>query len=82
MQSFRLLLARFQQWRTARHSRRSHLFVGGMPVLVPFQPPIIREVSAQGVRVISLCAACGARLEASATLCEDCAQKQSRTRPC
>jgi ribosomal protein L40E len=81
MQSFRLLLSRFQQWRMARQNRRGPL-VSGMPVLLPFQPPIIREVSAHGVRVISLCAACGARLEASATLCEDCAQKQSRTRPC
>lgn len=81
MQSIRLLLARFRQWRSARQQRRG-MFVSGVPVLLPFQPPIIREVSAHGVRVISLCAACGSRLEASATLCEDCAEKQSRTPPC
>lgn len=81
MQSFRLLLARFQQWRAARQNRQSP-FVSGLPMLVPFHAAIVREVSAHGVRVISLCAACGARLETSATLCEDCAQKRSRTRPC
>ena len=81
MQSLRVLFARLRQWRAARQNRRP-TFVSGMPILIPFQPAIIREVSAHGVRVISLCAACGSRLEASATLCEDCAQKQSRTRPC
>jgi len=81
MQSLRVLLARLKQWRVARQRRRP-AFASGMPILMPFQPAIIREVSAHGVRVISLCAACGARLEASATLCEDCAQKRSRTRPC
>jgi hypothetical protein len=78
MQSLRVLFARLRRWRTARQNRRS-TFVSGMPILMPFQHAIVREVSAHGVRVISLCAACGARLEASATLC---AQKQSRTRPC
>jgi len=81
MQSLRVLFARLKQWRIARQHRRP-TFVSGMPILVPFQPAIVREVSAHGVRVISLCAVCGSRLETSATLCEDCAQKQSRTRPC
>jgi ribosomal protein L40E len=81
MQSLLVLFARLKQWRTGRLQRRP-TFVSGIPILMPFQPAIIREVSAHGVRVISLCAVCGARLETSATLCEDCAHKQSRTRPC
>ncbi|HMA24431.1 MAG TPA: hypothetical protein VKP00_10565 [Gemmatimonadaceae bacterium] len=39
---------------------------------------IHRDVTPNGVRVYSLCATCGARLHASATLCEECAQKRSR----
>lgn len=39
---------------------------------------IHREVSRSGVRYFSLCASCGMRLEASATLCEECAQRRSR----
>ena len=40
------------------------------------RPPIHRDVSANGVRVFSLCGGCGARLQTSATLCEECAQKR------
>ena len=46
--------------------------------LIAFQTAIHREVTTSGVRVYSLCGSCGARLEASATLCEDCAQRRSR----
>jgi predicted amidophosphoribosyltransferase len=42
------------------------------------QSAIHRDVTSSGVRVYSLCGSCGARLEASATLCEDCAQRRSR----
>lgn len=35
---------------------------------------ILRDVTPSGVRVYSLCGGCGARLECSATLCEECAQ--------
>jgi hypothetical protein len=44
------------------------------PMLLSFGPAIYRDVSPQGVRVYSLCGACGARLECSATLCGECAQ--------
>lgn len=43
-------------------------------LLVPFSPMICRDVTPGGVRVYSLCGGCGARLERSATLCEECAQ--------
>jgi predicted amidophosphoribosyltransferase len=46
--------------------------------LIALQAAIHREVTPSGVRVYSLCGSCGARLEASATLCEDCAQRRSR----
>jgi len=46
--------------------------------LIAFQTAIHREVSSSGVRVYSLCGCCGARLEASATLCEECASRRSR----
>ena len=39
---------------------------------------IHRGVTRSGVRYFSLCASCGMRLEASATLCEECAQRRSR----
>jgi len=39
---------------------------------------IHREVTPNGVRVFSLCGCCGASLQASATLCEECAQKRSK----
>jgi hypothetical protein len=39
---------------------------------------IHREVTPNGVRVFSLCAGCGAMLQASATLCDECAQKRSK----
>jgi hypothetical protein len=43
-----------------------------------FNATIFREVTPHGVRVFSLCASCGTRLDASATLCEECAHKRSR----
>jgi len=39
---------------------------------------IRREVTPNGVRVYSLCGGCGTELHASATLCEECAQKRSK----
>ena len=48
------------------------------PLAVTYLAPIYREVTRDSVRVFSLCGSCGARLAASATLCEECAQKQSR----
>ena len=80
MDYFRQLIARIKAWRWRRQQP---------PFLIPLQmhlvthsPAIHREVTAHGVRVFSLCGCCGARLEASATLCDECAQKRSgQTRP-
>jgi hypothetical protein len=54
-----------------------------MPLLFPqFAPQLHqlhRDVTPHGVRFYSLCGDCGARLNASATLCDECAQKRSRS---
>lgn len=55
-----------------------------VPLFVLSKPQAItihRDVTRHGVRVFSLCGSCGARLEASATLCEECAQGRSRSTP-
>jgi hypothetical protein len=80
MDFFRQLIARIKAWRWRRQQP---------PFLIPldmhlasYSSAIHREVTPHGVRVFSLCGCCGARLEASATLCDDCAQKRSgQTRP-
>jgi hypothetical protein len=76
MQLFRRIITRVKAWINDRRSR---------PVITPlslglttFSTAIHRDVTATGVRVYSLCCSCGIRLEASATLCEECAQKRSR----
>jgi len=77
MQFLRRLIDRFRTWAQLRRSPRlpaAMLFIDFTSV----RPPIHRDVSANGVRVFSLCGGCGARLEASATLCDECAQKRSR----
>jgi hypothetical protein len=63
-----------------RHQAITRLYLNASHSLThPFPVPIHRDVTPQGVRVYSLCACCGARLQASATLCEECAAKQSRS---
>lgn len=69
------LIARFKAWK-ARRSPRS---ISATFNFASHAAPIHREVTPNGVRVFSVCGACGARLQASATLCEECAQK--RTKP-
>jgi len=71
------LLARFRAWKANRGTPR-------LAIAMMFQnaPPgpanlIRREVTRNGVRVLSLCGCCGARLQTSATLCEECAQRRS-----
>ncbi|HZI42928.1 MAG TPA: hypothetical protein VFD67_14515 [Gemmatimonadaceae bacterium] len=76
MQLFRQFIARVQAWRAARRAIR--ISVTDVLPLMALQTAIHREVTSSGVRVYSLCGSCGARLEASATLCEDCAQRRSR----
>lgn len=78
MQSLRRIAARVRAWvqqrrRLARMPSPIMLFT-----IPPYTPPIHREVTSSGVHVFSLCGDCGARLQASATLCDECAQKRSR----
>jgi ribosomal protein L40E len=75
MQLFLQFFARVQAWRASRRALRMKADV--LP-LIAFQAAIHREVTSSGVRVYSLCGSCGARLEASATLCEECASRRSR----
>jgi len=49
-----------------------------VPLTIVHSAPVYREVTRDSVKVYSLCGCCGSRLRASATLCDDCAQRQSR----
>ena len=80
MQFFHQLIARFKAWRWRR--QQPPLLIPLHMHLASFSPAIHRDVTPNGVRVYSLCGCCGARLGASATLCDECAQKRSgQTRP-
>ena len=70
MQYLRAILARFRAWRL----RKQAGIAAGPSLLLSFGPSIFRDVTPNGVRVYSLCGGCGARLQCSATLCEECAQ--------
>lgn len=70
MRYLRSIVARFRAWRKRREDVRSL----GPSLLLSFGPSIHRDVTPHGVRVYSLCGGCGARLQCSATLCEECAQ--------
>lgn len=70
MRFLRSILARVHSW---------YLRVTGRGEPAAFEldlagPVLYRDVTTHGVRVYSLCGACGARMECSATLCEECAQ--------
>jgi hypothetical protein len=69
MRYLRSILARFRAWRMSRNG-----IADGPSLLLSFGPSIHRDVTPTGVRVYSVCGGCGARLECSATLCEECAQ--------
>lgn len=77
MKFLRRLLARVRAWNVARDAARAPASLTFYDFM-EFRQAIHRDVSSQGVRVFSLCGACGARLQASATLCNECAQKKSR----
>ncbi len=78
MEFFRRLLARVRSWRLPGRRGAG----AGVPLLTGgTELTIHREVSRNGVRVFSLCGQCGARLAASATLCEECARSRSRSTP-
>jgi ribosomal protein L40E len=75
-QFFHRIVERIKGWRIGRRAPR--LIPLDMNVGLYQTAAIHRDVTPNGVRVYSLCASCGARLHASATLCEECAQKKSR----
>lgn len=76
MQSLRELISRVRSWRLWHRLRRARAAPEQAPSLYTSRP-ILREVSASGVRVYSLCGTCGAQLLASATLCDACARSRS-----
>ena len=78
MQFFRRLFERFKAWTVDRRAPRRAV---AAPMTFNFSShmaSIHREVTPHGVRVFCLCGSCGAMLQTSATLCDECAQKRSR----
>jgi hypothetical protein len=76
-QFVRRIAARFRAW---KERRRPSVPVSSAEFFhIPaYVAPIHRDVTPNGVRVYSLCGDCGTQLQASATLCDECAQKRSR----
>ena len=74
MRFIRSILARVRERVRAWRLKRKGVVAIGPSLLASFGPAIYRDVTPNGVRVYSLCGGCGARLECSATLCEECAQ--------
>lgn len=74
MEYLRRLFGRLMTWRAARSAPRIAIVV---PDFAAYTPNIARDVSRHGVRFYSMCGTCGDRMESSATLCEDCARKQT-----
>ena len=73
------IIERIKAWRIDRRAPRPLLSPLDMNVgIYHASASIHRDVTPNGVRVYNLCASCGARLYASATLCDECAQKKSR----
>jgi hypothetical protein len=77
MRLLQRLIARLRAWREGWGASS----LADPPFALPSSPAIHREVSSNGVRVFSLCGSCGARLEASATLCDACAKRRSPSSP-
>jgi hypothetical protein len=77
---FRGLVARVKAWNSNRRAS-SPIVTASLIKFATFTPSIHRDVTPNGVRVYSLCGCCGARLSASATLCDGCAQKKRPARP-
>lgn len=70
MKYLRTIVARIRAW----WLRRTSASGANAALVLTFGSPIYRDVTPHGVRVYSLCGGCGARLECSATLCQECAQ--------
>jgi hypothetical protein len=76
---FHRIIERIRAWRIERRVPRPLLIPLDLSAGVyPSSASIHRDVTPNGVRVYCLCASCGARLQASATLCQECAQRKSR----
>jgi hypothetical protein len=71
---YQQLRDRLSSWYATRSLKTAAVL---LPDLIASVPTLSRDVSRSGVRFYSLCGNCGARLESSATLCEECAQKRS-----
>jgi hypothetical protein len=69
MRFIRSMMARLRAWRMRRQGM---VYESSLPL--SFGASILRDVTPNGVRFYSLCGACGARMDCSATLCEECAQ--------
>jgi hypothetical protein len=74
MQFVRRVWNRLVMW---RKSRQPEVVSISVPDFTLSLPSIGRDVSSHGVRFYSLCGTCGERMEASATLCSDCARKRT-----
>jgi predicted amidophosphoribosyltransferase len=74
------LRTRIAAWKQRRRASQS-LATSSLIDLATYSPAIHRDVTSNGVRFYSLCGCCGAQLNASATLCGECAQKKRPARP-
>jgi hypothetical protein len=79
-QFLRRLLARVKAWTFARRAKTSAI-TPQLIELATYTPALHRDVTSNGVRFYSVCGCCGARMNASATLCDGCAQKKRPARP-
>jgi hypothetical protein len=70
MRFLRSIVARFRAWRLKKRG----ITLARPTLLLSFGASIHRDVTPAGVKFYSLCGGCGARLDCSATLCEECAQ--------
>lgn len=70
MRYLRSIIARIRAWRLGRRAKT----VAEPSLLLSFGASIHRDVTPHGVRFYSLCGGCGARLDCSATLCDECAK--------
>ena len=69
MRFIRAIVARIRAWQMKRKG-----FVNASSLPLSFGASIHRDVTRNGVRFYSLCGGCGAKLDCSATLCEECAR--------
>lgn len=78
MRALHELINRIRAWRPWKALGRPPVASSAArPFFIIETRPILRDVTPNGVRVYSLCGQCGARLAASATLCDACARSRS-----